>query len=43
MFYVIADNRAILKVAVAKKAPFPVRVTPAGECYEFKILFIQKS
>ncbi|MEI7639311.1 MAG: GNAT family N-acetyltransferase [Syntrophus sp. (in: bacteria)] len=39
--YVLADNKAILKVA--KKAPFPVQVTPAGECYEVKISFAQKS
>ena len=30
MSYVLADNKAILKVA--RKAPFPVQVTPAGEC-----------
>jgi RimJ/RimL family protein N-acetyltransferase len=39
--YVLADNKAILKVA--KKAPFPVQVTSAGECYEVKISFTQKS
>ena len=41
MYYVFVDDRAILKVA--KKAPFPVQVTPAGEYYEIKISFTQKS
>ncbi|MCK9197115.1 MAG: GNAT family N-acetyltransferase [Syntrophales bacterium] len=38
--YVLADNKAILKVA--RKAPFPVQVMPAGECYEVKISFTKK-
>jgi len=38
--YVLAENKAILKVA--KKTPFPVQVTSAGECYEVKISFNQQ-
>ncbi|MEN6465256.1 MAG: GNAT family N-acetyltransferase, partial [Syntrophaceae bacterium] len=35
--YVIPENKAILKVA--RKTRFPVRITPAGECYEVLITF----
>ncbi len=37
--YVLADNKAILRVV--KKAPFPVQIVLAGECYELTIPFTE--